>query len=130
MPMLRLQPLADLVDVDTLKEVAKGYAHAPDVHVGHVYRSESGDPKFHPSASYLALLHTLRCEHCGGLFGIEGLLTDRRRFCTPECKQRRNRNSFAERPCASCGKPITGGKYCPGGACKQRAYRKRKRERT
>ena len=75
------------------------------------------------------------CEVCGCQFSPK----DRRRagarkVCTPECGREAANTSrkiaHSERECPECGDLFVAARrdavYCPGGACKQRAYRRRR----
>ena len=83
----------------------------------------------------------VECECCGRPVYLDRRRVRKHRVCTDLCRERLRSSSrprpqprvFESRSCASCGVEFTavrqGHRYCSG-ACKQRAYRRRRAERN
>lgn len=82
------------------------------------------------------LLPPTPCEGCGLLIVRHGDPLMKHVTCSPSCltslTRSRNGNKGSGKPCETCGEPITTGRadsrYC-GSACRQKAYRRRTRDR-
>jgi hypothetical protein len=70
---------------------------------------------------YEFLWFTTRCLGCGGIFARKAQFILPLTYCSDRCRKRAARGSGRERPCGSCGKTITRGRFCSG-ACRQRAW--------